>query len=65
MPTISSIVGGTHEPVRHLAPGGKRHFTVLEMEAGIREQPEFADVIVMRAGDDNLLKLGASNSDNG
>ena len=38
----------------HLAPGGERHLAVLQVEAGVREQPEVADMVVVQVRDDDV-----------
>ena len=40
---VLDLVGGAHERVAHLAPGGERHLTVLKVEASVREQTEVAE----------------------
>ena len=40
---------------QHVPPGGKGHFTILQVKIRFRELVEIADVVVMKVGDDHVL----------
>ena len=44
--------------VTHRASGAKRHFAVLQVERGVREEVQAPGVVVVHVGDDHVLHLG-------
>ena len=46
-----------HQRMAHAAPGAEMHLAVLDVEGGVREQVEIADMVVVHVRHDHVVDL--------